>query len=84
MVAETSEMEFDLLIMRARHCDMFVGRHKDFNPAHSRGDLYLSHKARAGVREPAILIYATEDQVHAALGEWEKEFFAKAGSTSPA
>lgn len=77
MVAETSEMEFDLLTIRARNCDMFVGRHKDFDPIVSSGDLYLSHKARAGIREPAILKYATEDQIHAALGEWEKELFAK-------
>lgn len=74
---ETSEIEFDWLKIRARNVDMIVRRHKDYDPVRGGGDLYLEPKEAAGIREPAILTYATEDQVHAALAQIEKQFFAK-------
>lgn len=74
---ETSEMEFDLLAIRARAVDMIVRRHRDYDPCIGGGDLYLEPKERAGIREPAILTFANEDEVHAALARIEKNFFAK-------
>jgi hypothetical protein len=74
---ETSEIEFDWLKIRARNVDMFVGRHKDYDPVRGGGDLFLEVKERAGIREPAVLTYANEDEIHAALAKIEKQFFAK-------
>ena len=74
---ETSEIEYDWLKIRARNVDMFVGRHQDYDPVQGGGDLYLEVKERAGIREPAILTFATEDEVHAMLAKIEKQFFAK-------
>jgi hypothetical protein len=51
--------------------------HLDYDPVRGGGDLYLEPKEMAGIREPAILTFANEDQVHAALARIEKQFFAK-------
>ncbi len=72
-------MEFDWLKIRARNVDMFVGSDIAITiPVHGGGDLYLEVKERAGIREPAILTFATEDEVHAALARIEKQLFRQA------
>ena len=50
-MAETSEMELDLLQRRARELNFWIGRHVHYDPTVGGGDLYIMNKRRhAGER----------------------------------
>jgi len=75
-MSEVSDMELDLLRRRAvvAGSGYYVDRHKDWDPAQGNGELYLAHKRRSRNEHVAtVLSYATPDQVHAKLGEIEKQ-----------
>lgn len=74
-MAETSEMELDLLRRRAARCGHFVQRHRAADTMIG-GDLYLQQRrSTTNPRPPSLLKYATADQVHAALAEVERKMF---------
>ena len=71
-MAETDEMELDLLRRRADACGMYVNRHKEWDPNRGNGDLYLQRKKKFRYeRNEDVLRYATADQIHNALCEIE-------------
>jgi hypothetical protein len=75
MSAETSEMEFDLVVRRARAAGFYVNRHKAWDPTRGDGgDLYMMpvRKFRSEQVE-TVLKYSTVDQVHEELGRIERQ-----------
>jgi hypothetical protein len=72
MNAETSQIDFDLVVRRARDAGMYVNRHKSWGPFDSGGDLYLMPRKRfRDEKVQTILKYATADQVHEELARIE-------------
>jgi hypothetical protein len=72
-MAETDQMEFDLLQRRARAAGYYVNRHKNWDPARGTGDLYLQRaKKWRNEHEETLMSYATADEIHAALAEIER------------
>jgi hypothetical protein len=68
-MAETNEMEFDLLCRRADAGNYYVNRHKAADLTRG-GDLYLQPKKKfRGDLNGNILSYATVDEVHAKLSQ---------------
>jgi hypothetical protein len=64
-MAETDDIEFDLLRRRADEAGFFVQRHRDYDPCRGGGDLYLQEKRELRRdRMPSLLKYATADQIH--------------------
>jgi hypothetical protein len=74
MMAETSDMELDLLRIRADAAGCYVGRHRNWDPARGGGDLFLQwrRKFRNAPLE-TILKYATPDAINQRLAEIEME-----------
>jgi hypothetical protein len=74
MSAETSQMELDLLVRRAKANGMYVNRHKQWNPmSDDGGDLYLMpRKTFRDEKMPTVLKYATAEQVHQELARIEQ------------
>jgi hypothetical protein len=67
-MAETDDMEFDLLRRRAEALGYFVQRHRNYDPCMPGGDLYLAPSRRfRGEHVDTILKYATADKIHAYL-----------------
>jgi hypothetical protein len=79
MATETPEMEFDLLVRRARIVGMYVNRHRVWDPlSDNSGDLYLmERKTRQNPRPPSLLRYATAEQIADALTVIESETFKR-------
>ena len=76
-MAETPELELDLLRRRAAACGMFVQRHRVADTMLG-GDLYLQpRRTTTNPRPPSILKYARADQVHAALAKAERKMFGR-------
>jgi len=72
-MGEISQMELDLLRMRADAAGCYVNRHKQWDPARGDGQLYLQAKRKfRGERTADLLRYATADQIHAELTKIEK------------
>lgn len=77
-MAETSQMELDLLQRRADACGMYVNRHKSWDAARGGGDLYLQPKKKfRGDLNGNVLSYATEDEIHAQLARIEAKQFER-------
>lgn len=77
-MAETPEIEFDLLQRRARACNMYVNRHRNWDAARGGGDLYLQlAKKFRNEQVESILSYATPDEIHSVLAEVEAGTFGK-------
>jgi len=73
MSAETPEIEFDLVVRRARDAGMYCNRHKNWSPLDSGGDLYLMPKRKhKDDKVPTILKFATCEQVHQELARIEE------------
>lgn len=75
MSGETSDMELDLIQIRARACNHYCNRHRQWDPARGGGDLYLQRakKFRGDPNGESICRYATADQVHRHLARIEEE-----------
>jgi hypothetical protein len=73
---ETSAMEFDLVVRRAREAGFFVQRHRDYEPLREQeggGDLYLMPQRKfRGEHVESVLKYTTSDEIHAWLHEYAK------------
>ncbi len=77
-MAETSQMELDLLQRRADASNFYVNRHRNWDSTRGNGDLYLMRKIKfRGDTRETILRYATADEIHAELGRIEQEQFRK-------
>lgn len=75
---ETSQMEFDLLVRRARLVGMYVNRHRNWSPLDSGGDLYLmEQRTTKNPRPPTLLKFATAEEISDALTIAERERFGK-------
>lgn len=67
---EPTEMEFDLLVRRARELGFFLQRHRHYDPCSPGGDLYIQEGRRfTGQHCETLLRYATEDQCWKFLNE---------------
>jgi hypothetical protein len=66
----TDEMEFDLLVRRARDAGFFVQRHKNYDPCREGGDLYLMPRRNFPAEHvESLLTYTTADEIHKFLTE---------------
>ena len=68
-MAETSDQDFDLLVMRGKALGLFVQRHRYYDPCRPGGDLYVTELKGRWLRmgktgnPPSILKFATADTV---------------------
>ncbi len=69
-MAETSQMELELLQTRADAANFYVQRHKHWDPTRGNGDLYLQRKVKFR-DEPKtdIMPFSRAEQIHAKLTE---------------
>lgn len=75
MALETSDEDFDLLRRRCDELNLFVQRHKQWDPIRGTGDLYLMPKRK--FREEhcdSILRYATAEQIWDYIKKMEKRY----------
>ena len=64
MAHETSAEDFDLLRRRCDALNLYVNRHRQWDPTRGTGDLYLMRKKKFGSEhEPSILRYATAEEI---------------------
>jgi len=69
-VPTTDDMEFDLVVRRARAAGFYVNRHRNFDPCREGGDLYLMPRRKfAGDHVETLLAYTTADQIYKFLNE---------------
>lgn len=69
----TDDMEFDLVVKRAREAGFFVQRHRNYDPCQGNGgDLYLMpRRGDLGVHAETLLKYTTADEIHKWIYEYE-------------
>lgn len=79
MQEETPQIEFDLLVRRARIVGMYVNRHRNWNALHDTGgDLYLmERKTQRNPKPQSLLKYATALEIGDALTIVERETFKR-------
>jgi hypothetical protein len=66
----TDEIEFDLLVKRARDAGYYLNRHKTYDPCLEGGDLYIMPRRRFPQEHcETLLRYATADECHEFLNE---------------
>jgi hypothetical protein len=69
-MAETNQIELQLIQRRASAGNYYVNRHVSWDAARGGGDLYLQPKKKfRGDLNGNILAYATAEQIHAKLTE---------------
>jgi hypothetical protein len=77
-MAETNDMEFDLLRRRAANVGLYLDRHLNFDPCLPGGDLYIASRRRfRGEHVDTLLKYATVDQCHDFLTAYEEECYGQ-------
>ena len=67
---ETDTAELEFIQRKADALNLYVNRHKQYDPLLPGGDLYLMRKKKFGSEhEPSILRYATADQIWSFLNQ---------------
>ena len=78
-MAETTNMELDLLQRRAWTVGCYVNRHRNWDPlSDTGGDLYLmDRKTRQNPKPETIIKFSTVQQIEDALTIIERERFSR-------